>query len=158
MRPPAPPAVPRPSCGAERAACSRSRSRIFGEELDVGGVGGARLLTTSAPLLHDPQRRDDEEVDDQGRQQERDDRVDETRVVEDDAAHHERPGEFATAGEHLDQRFEECTRERGDDGRERRSDDDGDREIDHVPAEQEILESLEHDDGLRVGAELRARG
>ena len=52
---------------------------------------------------------------------------------------------FGLAGQGRDERVDDVVDQRGDDGGEGGAEDDGDREVDDVAAEDEVSESLEHD-------------
>jgi hypothetical protein len=58
--------------------------------------------------------------------------------------HHLSAG-LAAAADQADQRFEEGRREGGDQRREGGADDDRDRQVDDVAAQQEVLETLDHE-------------
>ena len=98
-----------------------------------------RFPAEQRPRLHD------EEEDREGNEHERDDGVDEVAVHEAAPVDSEgEPAEVRRLDHRCDERGQEVGDERTHDGAEGRADHDADRQIDGIPAEQELFEFSEH--------------
>src|SRR5690606_10543752 len=157
----APRGAPAPREGLSSDRGVRGRSAAFGATAErvadlaqqqdlLGGTLRLLLLALGQPLHEALGRRDEHEVHHRGGDDERDDRVDQQRQIDAGGVVAGHDGEAdaldgVLAAERVDDRLDHGGRVRTDQRREGGADDDRDGQVDDVPAEQEVLESLKHD-------------